>query len=378
MFPFISDNQKAFTSPAPDDGRLPLLVALRAIAALIIVWHHFAIYPPLRAWAAPLVGDVLDWLAVHARTTQVFFVIGGYVMARTMNDGHWDRQRVGNFLKQRYFRLGLPYLGAIALVIPIATFARGWVPDEVLGEPVTLAQMLAHLFFLQDILGYEQLSAGLWFVCINIQLCVLYAASLWLRDSIGQRRVDFVGIIGWSLAILSLFYLNLDASWDRWAVYFLPYFFMGTIVHRALRSNGPRIEFWLYLALLVVATGIEWRWRLAVAGALGLLLFAAEGNGFSARWPRNGLIARLGEVSFSLFLVHFPMLLLVSAIWARLEWTSPAAAICGLLTAFLASVAAAFAFHRWIETPAARLARRRHGHAPKVLPGAAGPRTQAA
>lgn len=374
MFPFIIHNPQAPVASAPTDERhLPLLVALRALAALIIVWHHFAIYPPLRAWAAPLIGDAMDWLALHARTTQVFFVIGGYVMARSMDTRHWNLRRVGGFLKQRYFRLGLPYLGAIALVIPIVAFARGWVPDEVLGEPVTPAQMLAHLLFLQDILGYEQLSAGLWFVCINIQLCVLYAASLWLRDSAGRGRIDFVGIIGWGLAIVSLFYLNLDPSWDRWAVYFLPYFFMGIIVHRALSSSSRRLEFWLYLAMLVIATAIEWRWRLAVAGLLGLLLFAAESSGFTGRWPRNRVLARLGEVSFSLFLVHFPMLILVSALWARLGWNSPAAAIAGLLAAFLSSLAAAFAFHRWIETPAARLARRHSGRSRAAPPGATAP-----
>lgn len=358
MFPFIADRHKTFVAPPPGEAQLSLLVALRAVAALIIVWHHFAIYPPLRAWAAPLLGETLDWLAVHARTTQVFFVIGGYVMARTMSASYWDLQRTGDFLKQRYYRLGLPYLGAIALIIPIAGFARGWVPDEVLGEPAAPLQLIAHLFFLQDILGYEQLSAGLWFVCINIQLCLLFAACLWLRDSVGRRRVDFVGLIGWTLTVLSLFHFNLDPSWDRWAVYFLPYFFMGVIVQRALQRSGPRLEFWLYLALLIVAAGLEWRWRLAVASALGLLLFVAEGSGFSTRWPRNQALARLGEVSFSLFLVHFPMLILIAAFWARLGWTSPPAAAAGLLTAFVASLAAAFAFHRWIETPAAQLARR--------------------
>ena len=60
---------------------LQFVIALRALAALIILWHHFAIYPPLREWAAPLAGGVLDWLENHARATQVFFVVAGYAIA---------------------------------------------------------------------------------------------------------------------------------------------------------------------------------------------------------------------------------------------------------------------------------------------------------
>lgn len=378
MFPIIPESPKPFSNPATGEQQLPLFLALRAVAALIIVWHHFAIYPPLRAWAEPLLGDALDWLAQHARTTQVFFVIGGYVMARTMSGHYWHRQRVGNFLKQRYFRLGLPYLAVIAAIIPLSAFARGWVPDAVLGLPPALPQLLAHLFFLQDILGYEQLSAGLWFVCINIQLCILYVICLWARDGIGRRRLDFVGIVGWTLATLSLFHFNRDPTWDRWALYFLPYFFMGVIVHRTLRSDGSRRELWLYFVLLIIAMAIEWRWRLAVAAAVGLFLFAAETSGFSARWPRNRVLARLGEVSFSLFLVHFPILVLISTFWARLGWTSPAAASAGLTTAFFCSIAAAFAFHRWIETPASRFARQFSPNSSRAHPAKRQVQTQAA
>jgi len=39
--------------------RLPFIIALRAVASVIIQWHHFALYPPLRGWAAPLAGYVL-------------------------------------------------------------------------------------------------------------------------------------------------------------------------------------------------------------------------------------------------------------------------------------------------------------------------------
>ncbi|MQM31285.1 MAG: GTP cyclohydrolase, partial [Candidatus Accumulibacter phosphatis] len=184
------------TPIAQEKQRQQFITALRAVAAIVILWHHFALYPPLRQWAAPLLGDMLDWLEFNARATQVFFVVGGYVMALSMSRQNWNLRSMRSFVVQRYLRLVIPYLGAIALAVSSYLVARGWLPDSVVGEPVSLPQLLAHLFFLQDILGYEQLSAGLWFVCINFQLGLVYAAGLLLRDTLARDKAPFVGLLG--------------------------------------------------------------------------------------------------------------------------------------------------------------------------------------
>ncbi len=336
---------------------LQFVIALRAIAATIIVWHHFAIYPPLREWAAPLMGDVLDWLAQHARTTQVFFVVGGYVMARSMSARCWNLRRIRSFVVQRYCRLGVPYLGAIAMILPIYVVARDWLPGQVVGEPPTLPQLLAHLFFLQGILGYEQLSAGLWFVCINFQLGLVYAASLWLRDTVGQGKVDFVGLLGWPLLACSLFHFNLDEAWDSWWLYFFPYFFMGTVIHRSLHGDGSRLGFWLYELLFVAAMVFEWRWRLLSASVVGFLLYSSLHSGWGQNWPRNRAILWVGNASYSLFLVHFPVLMIVATIWTRQGWTTALGAATGLFVAFGLSLLTAALFHRCVERPASKLGR---------------------
>jgi len=342
---------------ATDQQPLQFVVALRAVAATLIVWHHFAIYPPLAEWAAPLWGGVLDWLAQHARTTQVFFVVGGYVMARSMSGRSWDLQGFRSFVVQRYFRLGLPYLVAIAMILPIYLLARDWLPEQVICQPPSLPQLLAHLFFLQGILGYEQLSAGLWFVCINFQLGLVYAAILVLRDTVGQGRVDFVGLLGWPLLAFSLFHFNLDEGWDSWWLYFFPYFFMGIVIDRGVRGEARKLEFWLCLLLFFGAMIFEWRWRLLSALVVGLLLYVVERRGWGARWPRVRMVSWLGRISFSLFLVHFPVLVLVGTLWARFGWASPAAGATGLLVAYGLSLLVADLFHGFVERPAGRLGR---------------------
>ena len=349
----------------------PLILALRALAALVILWHHFASYPPLSAWAAPLLGPVLEWLAAHARATQVFFVVGGYVMALSMAHRDWRLPTaLGRYTLQRYLRLGLPYLAAMALVCLAYLYGEDWLPEEVAGTPVNLPQLLAHLFFLQAILGYEQLSAGFWFVCINFQLSLVYALTLWLRDGPARSRWNVPLILGTLLSALALFHTNLEASWDSWWLYFFPYFFMGVVIHHAVHRARSPWAFVLYALLFVAAMAFEWRWRLLSALLVGVLLWHAEWRGWGARWPRQPLLLGLGKIAYSLFLVHFPVLVFVAALWTRMGFNSPEMAAAGLAFAFAGSLALAHFFHRWIEQPAATLARRLHR--PAAAHGAAG------
>ncbi|MFH1658887.1 MAG: acyltransferase [Pseudomonadota bacterium] len=359
MFLLGSSEQKYRQADSKNGESLSLITLLRAVAAITILWHHYAIYPPLREWASPLLGDPLDWLQEHARATQVFFVIGGYVLARSLAHHKWTLRGVSAFMVSRYLRLGIPYVAVIVMTIPILTLARGWVPDEVLGQPISIPQFLAHLFFLQGVLGYEQLSAGLWFVCINFQMCFAYVVLLWIRDSIIHRKVDLCGLLGWGISIASLFYFNLDEQWDNWFLYFFPYFFFGVVIQRSRERVGLKLEFWLYLLLLLVAMLYEWRWRLGIASAVGLIVFLAETTGHNKLPVKFGLVRRLGDISYSLFLVHFPVLLLVATLWAKLNWTGPTEAAIGLLVAFIASIVAAEIFFRFVETPSALAGRKK-------------------
>ena len=69
-------------------------------------------------------------------------------------------------------------------------------------------------------------------------------------------------------------------------------------------------------------------------------------------------IAYLGRTSYSLFLVHFPVFIIVSTLWVQFDWTSPWPTAAELIVAYIASLIAADVFYRAIEAPTARLARK--------------------
>ena len=348
-------------------GRLPLIDALRALASAIIVWHHMALYWPSSVQVIPFVSETLLWLKLNGRATQLFFVIGGFVMAQSLSRRQWNGQVFGRYVVHRYFRLGLPYVGTIVLALGACTLGRGIISDYVAGAPPSLPQVLAHLLFLQKILGYESFSAGMWFVCINFQMSLVFAALLWVRDRQASRSLALPLVLGWVLAITALFYFNLNERWDPWAMYFFAHFFTGVMAYYGLQSPALQRLFWLYVGATVLALAYRcWldhgQWTLAtlrvvVSLVMGLVLFLSVKMGLAQRWPRNRVVAYLGRTSYSLFLVHFPVLVLVLTLWTWLGWTSPLGTVTGLCTTYLASLLASDAFYRHIETPAARLSR---------------------
>jgi peptidoglycan/LPS O-acetylase OafA/YrhL len=353
----------------PTASRVALVDALRAAVATMIAWHHFAVYGPLSLSASTSdrwIGWLVDWLIDFDKVVPIFFVVGGYIAARGLSSRAWNCRQVGRFIVHRYCRLGLPYLAAIALAVTACALARGRVPEEVIGPPPTWDQVLAHAVLLQDALGYESLSAGLWFVAIDYQLGLVYVAMLYLRDVVAgamgrvdTQRVTWLPLaLGWVLAAAALFVFNVDESLDVWAIFFFGHFFMGVLVHHTLQNSRSASMLALYVAMVVASLAYDFRWRVVVSLATGLVLYFGGKLGLMERWPASRIVARLGLTSYSLFLVHFPVVVLVSTVWVQLGDSSASTAVIATIVAYTVSLIAAEAFYRAIETPSARLSRK--------------------
>jgi peptidoglycan/LPS O-acetylase OafA/YrhL len=347
-------------------ARMPFVDAVRALAATVIVAHHFSSYQPLADAASPILGPLINCFHNYGRVAQVFIVLSGFMLAGSMAHRRWDGGRAGRYVIQRYFRLALPYFAAIGAAIVAGAIGRDWIDNDVAGTLPTIQQLLAHVLFLQDVLGYESLSAGLWFVCISFQLTVLCVMGLFLRDALMVRMPEWVRTrlnrlpmaFGWLLAIASLFYFNRDSSWECWAAFFFGQFFLGVLVQRALENPRAQRSLAIYVAVVAVALAVDWRPRLVLALATGLVLFFGGKVGALSRWPSNRVVAFMGRTSYSLFLIHFPVLVIVATLWEQQEWTSPMGAVAGLVFAYGVSIVAATLFYRFVEQPAMRLSRR--------------------
>jgi peptidoglycan/LPS O-acetylase OafA/YrhL len=351
---------------ASERARMPFVDAVRALASTVIVAHHFSSYQPLADAASPIVGPLLTWFHDYGRVAQVFIVLSGFMLAGTLTRRRWDGDRARRFIVQRYCRLALPYLAAIACAIVAGEIGRDWIDWDVAGTVPTMQQLAAHVLFLQDVLGYESLSAGLWFVCITFQLTLVCVAGLFLRDVVmckmpawlRARTCRLPMALGWLLAVASLFYFNRVSSWESWAAFFFGQFFLGVLVQRALENPRAQRSLAIYVLVVGVALAVEWRPRLVLALGTGLVLFFGGKLGALGRWPTNRAVAFMGRTSYSLFLIHFPVLIIVATLWEQQEWTSPMGAVAGLMFAYVVSIGAATLFYRCVEEPSTRFSRR--------------------
>lgn len=340
--------------------RLPAVDLLKAVASQLIVLHHLAAYGPLSEAVQEAAPLLISWLYDNARmAVQVFLVIGGYLTARNFIPG--GRPYGGHHLAavaNRYLRLTVPFLAALVLVALCAVVAREALDDDFVPDAPTLGQAVAHLLLLQGLLGYESLTAGAWYVAIDIQLfVVLILLSRFANAGAGRgassRRAMFAS--AGLLMAASLFWFNRDAGFDDWAIYFFGAYGLGAATCWIVQSRHPGRGLALLAALILAALAVDFRGRIVVALAAALVLALAGRSALVARWASARGTQRLGTISYSLFLVHFPVLLLANAAFVELDGEGPLAGAFGMAVAWAASILAAVIFHRWIESPANRL-----------------------
>jgi peptidoglycan/LPS O-acetylase OafA/YrhL len=336
-------------------SRLAFIDALKAVASQLIVLHHIAFYGPMSDVALDLAPALIAWLSQDARiAVQVFLVIGGFLAARAL--APQGKLIAGNplaVLQRRYVKLAIPYFAALLLAIVCAAFAGLLMDHDSIPEAPGARQLAAHALLLQNLLGFDALSAGVWYIAIDFQLFALLLGTLWLAGRLGARingacvlSVVFVTL----LAGASLFFFNRDSSWDDWALYFFGSYALGVLTYWAsTRERGADEWLTLIATAVVVALLVDFRSRIAVALIIALALGITRRTGALEAWPKNSALGYLGEISYSVFLVNFPVALVVNALFAHFAPDNMLVNALGMLLAWLACLLAGAAFHRYIE-----------------------------
>ncbi len=348
------------TDSVTERAHFPLVDLGKAVAAQLIVLHHLAWFGPMSDVAvqlSPWIDALRSGLANYGRyAVFVFIAVGGYLAVQSLSSSGVSSPL--RLIGRRYLRLILPFAVAMLLAVAGAAIARQLMTHESIGNPVELGQFVAHLLLLHSLLGVESLSAGVWYVAIDFQLYTLLVILLVMcrRTRYGAfhpASADFscFALVA-GLALVSLLYFSRDARWDATALYFFGAYTFGILAGWAGRAAQPA-PLWLVMALLGgVALAVEFRGRIAVALLTVLVLVWAQRHS----WRAQSRLAALGRTSYALFLVHFPVCLVVNALFTHFAPDSPALNLAGVLLAWGASNGAAFVFHYQVEVRLARLA----------------------
>ena len=333
-------------NPSP----LLLIDALKAVASQLIVLHHLAAYGPMSAAIEPFAPWLIENLFEYGRlAVQVFLVIGGFLAARSLAPEGVSRiSHPLSAIWRRYLRLAIPYFAAIALALLVNWAVRTGLPHDSMDGPPSPVQVLTNLLMLQSILGIESVSAGLWYVAIDLQLFALMVLLIALsaRPGMAIPAPWLVGLV----AVASLFWFNRQASGDAWAPYFFGAYGLGAMAWWSGRSPHPWRWLMAILVVGLIALALEFRLRILLALITAILLMSVvRGPAWQVPTGLRALIHWLGAMSYSVFLVHYPICMLINAAIVRTWGTAPVPNAVGLALAWACSILAGALFHRFVE-----------------------------
>jgi peptidoglycan/LPS O-acetylase OafA/YrhL len=150
--------------------------------------------------------------------------------------------------------------------------------------------------------------------------------------------------------LLSLLWLNRQPELDVWAPYFFGAYGLGVLAH--WMSQRPRRLAWatVLAGVVLLALAFEWRSRILVAGLTALALVLAA----DLRHPGGVVTRTLARISYPVFLIHYPVCLVVGAAVLRFWPDSVAINVLGMVAAWLLSLGAGALLQRWAEPPPGR------------------------
>ena len=327
----------------------------KAVGCVLIVLHHLAFYGPMADVVATAWPGVMGWLYAHARlAVQVFLVVAGFLGAQGLLAAPPSNfQQLLRRLGQRYLRLALPLLAALSFTVLVSEALRPVFAHDSLSATPGLWQVLAHMAFLQHLLDFEALSAGVWYVAIDLQLYALALLLAWLLASRAQALRMLQGL--WlSLTLAALLWWNRIASLDNWALYFLGAYGMGVLAALARRQSGgaAALAGLGLLALGALSWWVEPRERLLLASLTASALALAPAawmQGPQGRW--RVAVDVMARMAYSVFVLHFGVCLAINAAFALTLPATPLVQGLGMVMALVLSLAGGALLHRWTEQP---------------------------
>jgi peptidoglycan/LPS O-acetylase OafA/YrhL len=343
-------SRSALTPPSPAggpqpsapviSGRLPFIDGLRGVAMLMVLVNHCWYFTVGKAIPLSIGRRQIDitaplhfgYLGVH-----LFLLLSGfcltYPLARRGPAGM--RLELGRFARRRAWRILPPYYAALAGFILLRVLdqrlhlAAGG-PDAP-SQPLTAGNIISHLFMFHNLspAWVGSINGSFWSLALEWQLYLVFPLLVW-----GFRRWGAARTVTASLALTLIYRTWVDATHDlshlgapHSVVYALPgrlfEFVLGMMA--AVRLAGMReapCRAWMrrYLAgamalgLLGLCVTHWWSQYSPVTDAIwGLAFFCLVmyGGGWSAAgggWLEWRPLAALGLISYSVYLIHEPLI----------------------------------------------------------------------
>jgi len=354
----------------PQPTRLTQLDAIRGIAALVVVFNHYIqTFPEATRQLVDIRGGAFNpdawltpwpWLRFtplrllvdgHAAVV-IFFLLSGFVLALPVTQD--SQPQFFPFIAKRICRVFIPFAATIlviAMALHIAPLQQNPLASNWFNNNITSLDNVSltdHLLMT----GFDmKLNPVMWSLVHEIRI-----SAFLLVIFMAIRRFGALGTTLCSLLLSVIFTLGMsdsaNGSWQSTA-HFLWMFSVGAALsfHRetikcfiSCVRGDLVVALWLFaFGLLAIPFDRVWSDFLIGSGAVLLIVLSLRA-GMVVSVLNSRIPIWLGRVSYSLYLIHWPMLFFVVSndampLWAALTLT--------LITAEIT--------HRTVESPAHKL-----------------------
>ncbi|MFZ0304868.1 MAG: acyltransferase [Terracidiphilus sp.] len=369
---------------APTESRrLYQLDSLRGIAALCVVLHHlFWLWKDEVLSKSPasfrgLIDLLLQPISAGHEAVILFFILSGLVLSIPAQVGKPQTYPV--FLTRRIFRIYFPYLVAVMLAVIGNSLLCGSVTispwfQKFWLTPVHRSDVLQHIAFLGSF-NTDQFDPPVWSLVHEMRISLVFPFLCWVALAIKPARLL---LISFFISVACIFYAVRFPQYYSYlcSLHYIAFFVTGICIFYYSRQIGEHFVRWsrdskyllLGVAVLIysypgklltidktLAQHIDPQLAVDWTTAIGASLFIV----ISLNSIRAGKILLskpalwLGEMSYSLYLIHFVVLLvLVHLLYGKLNITLL------LFICLIASLAVARVFFVAVERPCMNLGRR--------------------
>ena len=371
----------------PTKAHYPILDGLRGVAALLVVAFHV-----LETHSTSHLDQVLNhgYLAVD-----FFFLLSGFVIGYAYDD-RWPRMTLGDFFRRRLVRLQpmivmgmvvgaalfyaqasalwpgiaavpgwklllLTLIGCTLLPVPLALDVRGWTEMHPLNGPAwsLFYEYIANILYALVVRKFSNSA---------LTVLVVLAGAFLMHMALASPTGDVIG--GWALTPAQL-----HVGFAR----LLYPFFAGLLLFRVAKLTRVRGAFgWCSLLLIAVLVmprvgGSSRLWlnglydSLSIILLFPLIIYLAASGSIEGRFAGR-LSKFLGDISYPIYITHYPLIYTYTA-WVASHKPSPRAALPVGLLVFFGSIALAYACLKLYDEPVRRWLHRKVLGAPATARG---------
>jgi peptidoglycan/LPS O-acetylase OafA/YrhL len=267
--------------------KLGVIELLRGTASLLVCLFHFGHSNIKFIGSSHFFKDVFSfgWVGV-----EMFFVISGFIIPYSMLKSNYRIKYFFKFLIKRIVRIEPPYIVSIILVLTLGILSTLSAYYKGSPQQFNLIQIISHLFYLTEHLGYVWLQPVYWTLEIEFHFYILIALFLPL---ICKSKYSLI----FAILVLCITQSFIPATIFKYSSYFaFGLIALGSAMKITTNRESLLLLFLVVIWLFFIDQPLEMIFASLIT-VLAIMFIQVESK----------IIDFTGKISFSLYLIHIPI-----------------------------------------------------------------------